>query len=148
MWVCVYLYVYIYIYNIQYPASPTNMFHMLVYKCINHLFLNKGVSSPKGKHHSFNGGNDFQTTNKHPKWPESWREAQHVETMIFHLWALCIWTQRQKVPNGKKWYIPNKYPLYKVYMGLTIKGTIPRVPPSSLWEKKTFCSSIWPYELT
>ena len=24
---------------------------------------------------------------------------------------------------------PNKYPLYKVYMGLMIKGTIPRVPP-------------------
>ena len=29
--------------------------------------------------------------------------------------------------------IPNKYPLYKVYMGLIIKGTIPRVPPFSLW---------------
>ena len=26
-----------------------------------------------------------------------------------------------------------KYPLYKVYMGLIIKGTIPRVPPFSLW---------------
>ena len=25
-----------------------------------------------------------------------------------------------------------KYPLYKVYMGLIIKGTIPRVPPFSL----------------
>ena len=30
-------------------------------------------------------------------------------------------------------YIPNKYPLYKVYMGLIIKGTIPRVAPFSLW---------------
>ena len=29
--------------------------------------------------------------------------------------------------------IPSKYPLYKVYMGLIIKGTIPRVPPFSLW---------------
>ena len=28
--------------------------------------------------------------------------------------------------------IPNKYPLYMVYMGLIIKGTIPRVPPFSL----------------
>ena len=28
--------------------------------------------------------------------------------------------------------IPNKYPLYKVYMGLSMKGTIPRVPPFSL----------------
>ena len=28
--------------------------------------------------------------------------------------------------------IPNKYPLYKVYMGLIIKGTIPRVPAFSL----------------
>ncbi len=28
---------------------------------------------------------------------------------------------------------PNKYPLYKVYMGLIIKGTIPRVPAFSLW---------------
>ena len=27
----------------------------------------------------------------------------------------------------------NKYPLYKVYIGLIIKGTIPRVPPFSLW---------------
>ena len=26
-----------------------------------------------------------------------------------------------------------KYPVYKVYMGLIIKGTIPRVPPISLW---------------
>ncbi len=32
--------------------------------------------------------------------------------------------------------IPNKYPLslYKVYMGLIIKGTIPRVPSFSLWQ--------------
>ena len=33
--------------------------------------------------------------------------------------------------------IPNKYikkySLYRVYMGLIIKGTIPRVPPFSLW---------------
>ena len=29
--------------------------------------------------------------------------------------------------------IPNKYPLYKVYMRLITKGTIPRVPPFSLW---------------
>ena len=29
--------------------------------------------------------------------------------------------------------IPYKYPLYKVYMGLVIKGTIPRVPPFSQW---------------
>ena len=29
--------------------------------------------------------------------------------------------------------ISNKYPLYLVYMGLIIKGTIPRVPPFSLW---------------
>ena len=28
--------------------------------------------------------------------------------------------------------IPNKYPLFKVYMGLIIKGTIPRVPPFSM----------------
>ena len=27
--------------------------------------------------------------------------------------------------------IPNRYPLYKVYMGLMIKGTISRVPPFS-----------------
>ena len=27
----------------------------------------------------------------------------------------------------------NKYPLYKVYMGLIIKGTILRVPAFSLW---------------
>ena len=27
----------------------------------------------------------------------------------------------------------NKYPLYKVYMGLIIKGTIPRVPAFFLW---------------
>ena len=28
---------------------------------------------------------------------------------------------------------PNKNPLYEVYVGLIIKGTIPRVPPFSLW---------------
>ena len=28
--------------------------------------------------------------------------------------------------------VPYKYPLYTVYMGLIIKGTIPRVPPFSL----------------
>ena len=31
-----------------------------------------------------------------------------------------------------KRYIPNKYPLYKVYMGLSIRGTIPRLPAFSL----------------
>ena len=30
--------------------------------------------------------------------------------------------------------IPNRYPLYKVYMGLIIKGTIPRVPAFFLWK--------------
>ena len=30
--------------------------------------------------------------------------------------------------------ILNKYPLYKVYMGLIIRGTIPRVPAFSLWD--------------
>ena len=32
-----------------------------------------------------------------------------------------------------KMLVPNKYPLYKVSMGLIIKGTIPRVPPFFLW---------------
>ncbi len=31
--------------------------------------------------------------------------------------------------HGKWWY-----PLYKVYMGFIIRGTIPRVPPFSLWK--------------
>ena len=39
--------------------------------------------------------------------------------------------------------IPNKYPLYKVYMGLTIRGTIPRVRAFSLWELQW-----WDDELT
>ena len=30
--------------------------------------------------------------------------------------------------------IPNRYPLYEVYMGLIMKDTIPRVPPFSLWQ--------------
>ena len=39
----------------------------------------------------------------------------------------------------KRGYIPNKYPLYKVNMGLIIKGTIPRVfPPFSLWQNSVF----------
>ena len=37
--------------------------------------------------------------------------------------------------------IPNRYPLYKVYMGLIIKGTIPRVPPFSPWSMR--CDSQW-----
>ena len=32
----------------------------------------------------------------------------------------------------KEYYVPNKYSLYKVQMGLFIKSTIPRVPPFSL----------------
>lgn len=38
--------------------------------------------------------------------------------------------------------IPKKYLLYKVYMGL-IKGTIPRVPPFSLW----YFRLLFPYPL-
>ena len=34
-----------------------------------------------------------------------------------------------KEPFKRGYDIPNKYPLYKVYMGLTIKDPIPRVPP-------------------
>ena len=37
--------------------------------------------------------------------------------------------------------IPNRYPLYKVYMGLIIKGTIPRVPPFSPWMVIRWCST-------
>ena len=36
--------------------------------------------------------------------------------------------------------IPNKYPLYKVYIGLIIKGTIQWVPPFSQWcQQETTC---------
>ena len=37
--------------------------------------------------------------------------------------------------------IPNRYPLYKVYMGLIIKRSIPRVPPFSPWSMR--CDSQW-----
>ena len=40
-------------------------------------------------------------------------------------------TPRSPLEGG----MPNKYPLYKVYMGLIIKGTIPRVPAFFLWLK-------------
>ena len=36
--------------------------------------------------------------------------------------------------------IPNRYPLYKVYMGLIIRGTIPRVPPFSSWSMEPYAS--------
>ena len=36
---------------------------------------------------------------------------------------------------------PNKYPLYKVYMGLIIKGTIPRVPAFSHDNMEILCFS-------
>ena len=40
-------------------------------------------------------------------------------------------TPRSPLEGG----MPNKYPLYKVYMGLIIKGTISRVPAFFLWLK-------------
>ena len=49
-------------------------------------------------------------------------------------------------PNSSlKGDIPNKYPVYKitvykVCMGLIIKGTIPRVPPFSLWRWRERCT--------
>ena len=41
--------------------------------------------------------------------------------------------------------IPNKYPLYKLYMGL-IKGTIQRVPAFPLWLRKKTSSDISEYD--
>ena len=43
-------------------------------------------------------------------------------------WYPSCLTPKKPLKRG----ISSKYPLYKVYMGLTIKGTIPRVPPFSL----------------
>ena len=40
-------------------------------------------------------------------------------------------TRKVATPTFRIIGIPNRYPLYKVYMGLIIKGTIPRVPPFS-----------------
>ena len=50
-----------------------------------------------------------------------------------HRW---FWGIREGSPN--KWVfdfigISNEYPLHKVNMGLIIKGTIPSIPPFSLW---------------
>ncbi len=57
----------------------------------------------------------------------------HPDPLGFHdpIWRLHIFQMGWF--NHQLGDIPNKYPLYKVDMGLIIKGTIPRVPPFSLW---------------
>ena len=72
----------------------------------------------------------------------SW--VQQFKSWMWQIWI--NWNRRENC-GTLGWYpgclspprsplkgdIPNKYPLYKVYMGLIIKGTIPRVPQFSLW---------------
>ena len=49
--------------------------------------------------------------------------------MVFLRELLFLEVQLLNTPRSPlKGDMPNKYPLYKVYMGLIIKGTIPRVP--------------------
>ena len=47
-----------------------------------------------------------------------------VKILSNKVWEFIGKIHTQWIPTG---------PLYKVYMGLIIKGTIPRVPPFSLW---------------
>lgn len=63
-----------------------------------------------------------------------------------HRWSCtpCSATGKKNAKEPFK-YIPNKYPLYKLFLGLTIKDTVPRLPPYSLW-KDQICnktSSRW-----
>ena len=48
----------------------------------------------------------------------------------FGLFYFSFFIEEMVVPN-KTEYISNKYPLYKVYMGLIVEGTIPTLPPIS-----------------
>ncbi len=69
--------------------------------------------------------------------PDAWclRVAPYlIGKMVVPLrWYPSCLTPQGALSKGIYRDIPNKYPLYKVYMGLIIKGTIPRVPPFSLW---------------
>ena len=67
--------------------------------------------------------------------PENWRPLRkgeltqikvlrNGEDIEHKVWEFIGKIHTQWIPTG---------PLYKVYMGLIIKGTIPRVPPFSLW---------------
>ena len=56
-----------------------------------------------------------------------------LEKMVVHSgWCPSCLTRKETFKRGYT-DIPNKYPLYKVYMGFILKSTIPRVPPFSLW---------------
>ena len=66
--------------------------------------------------------------------PWFWKRVAHRENAGTLGWyPSCLSPPRSPLKGD----IPNKYPLYKVYMGLIIKCTIPRVPPFSLWVAMT-----------
>ena len=77
-------------------------------------------------------------TNKAPENRPSQKEMNHLPSIgIFRGKILVLGSVSYS--RGEEWIdeilswetvdIPNKYPTYKVYVGLIIKGTIPRVPP-------------------
>ena len=83
---------------------------------------------------------NFQKTKKHEK-----TRGRNLDHVLQYSVVLQMIHQRKisgtlgMVPllfnpprSHRKGDIPIKYPLHKVYMGLIIKGAIPRVPPFSL----------------
>ena len=98
-----------------------------------------------------------------------WRAATSgmVARMLSRIRMACEGWKRKRICHRENagtlgWYPsclrpPQRSPLlYKVYMGLIIKGTIPRVPPFSLWiwgdshENKLqffFSNPLWHYEV-
>ena len=77
--------------------------------------LRRSLSRKSGMDSPYEGASDV--------WSKSHRENSGTLEM-----APWLFNPERSPLN---WDIPNKYPLYKVYMGLIIKGTIPRVPPFS-----------------
>ena len=102
---------------------------------INNLWIGKYTSSSHGWH-SFV---DLfcQSLQLYSSWKSEvkdfWRlRYNHRESAGTLGWyPSCLSPPKRPLEGG----IPNKYPLYRVYMGLIIKGTVPRVPWFSLWYK-------------
>ena len=102
---------------------------------INNLWIGKYTSSSHGWH-SFM---DLfcQSLQLYSSWKSEvkdfWRLRYNLRENAGTLgwYPSCLSPPKRPLEGG----IPNKYPLYKVYMGLITKGTIPQVPPFSLWYK-------------
>ena len=87
---------------------------------------------PKGNRGKSLAGK-FWPTYLHLFWAET-ALAEQKPLHQFVAWRVVIHHALHIVPVQQE-STHNKYPLYKVYMGLIIKGRFPRAPPFALWNQ-------------